>query len=154
MSPEVRSIVMEEFADVFPEKLPDGLPPDCGDAMKIETDPTAEPPFRPVIRLSIAELDELRKQLDQLLKADFIKPSTSPFGAPVLFVRKKDGTLRMCVDYRGLNKITKKTRHRCPVLTDLLSGYHQQRIFEPHTHKTAFRCRYGHFEFNVVLRSH
>ncbi|GJJ71806.1 hypothetical protein EMPS_04163 [Entomortierella parvispora] len=85
MTPEVRSIVMEEFADVFPEKLPDGLPPDRGDAMKIETDPTADPPFRPVIRLSIAELDELRKQLDQLLAAGFIKPSTSPYGAPVLF---------------------------------------------------------------------
>ncbi|GJJ71803.1 hypothetical protein EMPS_04160 [Entomortierella parvispora] len=156
---------MEEFADVFPEKLPDGLPPDRGDAMKIETDPTADPPFRPVIRLSIAELDELRKQLDQLLAAGFIKPSTSPYGAPVLFVRKKDGTLRMCVDYRGLNKITRKNRHPLPRIDelldrfrgaryysklDLLSGYHQQRIFEPHTHKTAFRCRYGHFEFNVV----
>ncbi|GJJ72451.1 hypothetical protein EMPS_04808 [Entomortierella parvispora] len=165
MTPEVRSIVMEEFADVFPEKLPDGLPPDRGDAMKIETDPTADPPFRPVIRLSIAELDELRKQLDQLLAAGFIKPSTSPYGAPVLFVRKKDGTLRMCVDYRGLNKITRKNRHPLPRIDelldrfrgaryysklDLLSGYHQQRIFEPHTHKTAFRCRYGHFEFNVV----
>ncbi|GJJ67909.1 hypothetical protein EMPS_00255 [Entomortierella parvispora] len=156
---------MEEFADVFPEKLPDGLPPDRGDAMKIETDPTADPPFRPVIRLSIAELDELRKQLDQLLAAGFIKPNTSPYGAPVLFVRKKDGTLRMCVDYRGLNKITRKNRHPLPRIDelldrfrgaryysklDLLSGYHQQRIFEPHTHKTAFRCRYGHFEFNVV----
>ena len=93
MTPEVRSIVMEEFSDVFPEKLPDGLPPDRGDAMKIETDPTADPPFRPVIRLSIAELDELRKQLDQLLKAGFIKPSTSPYGAPILFVRKKDGVM-------------------------------------------------------------
>lgn len=165
MTPEVRSIVMEEFADVFPEKLPDGLPLDRGDAMKIETDPTADPPFRPVIRLSIAELDELRKQLDDLLSKGFIKPSTSPYGAPVLFVRKKDGTLRMCVDYRGLNKITRKNRHPLPRIDelldrfrgagyfsklDLLSGYHQQCIFGPHTHKTAFRCRYGHFEFNVV----
>ena len=165
MTPEIRSIVMDEFADVFPEKLPDGLPPDRGDAMKIETDPTADPPFRPVIRLSIAELDELRRQLDQLLAAGFIKPSTSPYGAPVLFVRKKDGTLRLCVDYRGLNKITRKNRHPLPRIDelldrfrgaryfsklDLLSGYHQQRLFGPHTHKTAFRCRYGHFEFNVV----
>lgn len=133
--------------------------------MKIETDPTADPPFRPVIRLSITKLDELRRQLDQLLKADFIKPSTSPYGAPILFVRKKDGTLRMCVDYRGLNKITRKNRHPLPHIDelldrfhgaryfsklDLLSGCHQQRIFEPHTHKTAFHCRYGHFEFNVV----
>jgi hypothetical protein len=133
--------------------------------MKIETDPTADPPFRPVIRLSIAELDELRKQLDDLLGKGFIKPSTSPYGAPVLFVKKKDGSLRMCVDYRGLNRITKKNRHPLPRIDelidrfrgarfftklDLLSGYHQQRIAEEDTHKTAFRCRYGHFEFNVV----
>jgi transposase InsO family protein len=165
MTPEIRAIVEDEFKDVFPDSLPGGLPPDRGDAMKIETDPTADPPFKPVIRLSIAELDELRKQLDELLAKKFIKPSTSPYGAPVLFVRKKDGSLRMCVDYRGLNGITKKNRHPLPRIDelidrfrgaryfsklDLLSGYHQQRIYEPHTHKTAFRCRYGHFEFNVV----
>ena len=163
--PEIRTIVEDEFPDVFPDTLPGGLPPDRGDAMKIETEPNADPPFKPVIRLSIAELDELRKQLDDLLAKKFIKPSTSPYGAPVLFVRKKDGTLRMCVDYRGLNRITRKNRHPLPRIDelidrlrgaryftklDLLSGYHQQRIYEPHTHKTAFRCRYGHFEFNVV----
>ena len=157
--------LLEEFSDVFPATLPDGLPPDRGDAMKIETDPNADPPVRPVIRLSIAELDELRKQLDELLRKGFIKPSTSPYGAPVLFVKKKDGALRLCVDYRGLNRITRKNRHPLPRIDelidrfrgaryftklDLLSGYHQQRVFEPHTHKTAFRCRYGHFEFNVV----
>lgn len=165
MTPEIMQIVDHEFPDVFPDTLPGGLPPDRGDAMKIETDPTADPPFKPVIRLSIAELDELRKQLDELLAKKFIKPSTSPYGSPVLFVRKKDGTLRMCVDYRGLNGITRKNRHPLPRIDelidrfrgaryfsklDLLSGYHQQRIYEPHTHKTAFRCRYGHFEFNVV----
>ena len=165
LSPEIRSIVEDEFPDVFPDSLPAGLPPDRGDAMKIETDPNADPPVRPVIRLSIAELDELKRQLDDLLAKGFIKPSTSPYGAPVLFVKKKEGTLRMCVDYRGLNRITRKNRHPLPRIDelidrfrgaryftklDLLSGYHQQRIFEPHTHKTAFRCRYGHFEFNVV----
>jgi hypothetical protein len=165
LSPEIHTIVHNEFPDVFPSSLPSGLPPDRGDAMKIETDPTADPPFRPVIRLSIAELDELRKQLDDLLGKGFIKPSTSPYGAPVLFVKKKDGSLRMCVDYRGLNRITKKNRHPLPRIDelidrfrgaryftklDLLSGYHQQRIAEEDTHKTAFRCRYGHFEFNVV----
>ena len=110
LSPEIHTIIHEEYPDVFPDTLPSGLPPDRGDAMKIETDPNADPPFRPVIRLSIAELDELRKQLDDLLQKGFIKPSTSPYGAPVLFVKKKDGTLRMCVDYRGLNRITKKNR--------------------------------------------
>jgi len=165
LSPDIHKIVYDEFPDVFPSTLPSGLPPDRGDAMKIETDPVADPPFRPVIRLSIAELDELRKQLDDLLGKGFIKPSTSPYGAPVLFVKKKDGSLRMCVDYRGLNRITKKNRHPLPRIDelidrfrgaryftklDLLSGYHQQCIAEEDTHKTAFRCRYGHFEFNVV----
>ena len=165
LPPEIQPIVHDEFPDVFPDTLPAGLPPDRGDAMKIETDPNADPPFRPVIRLSIAELDELRKQLDDLLAKGFIKPSTSPYGAPVLFVKKKDGSLRMCVDYRGLNRITRKNRHPLPRIDelidrfrgaryftklDLLSGYHQQRIFDAHTHKTAFRCRYGHYEFNVV----
>lgn len=165
LPPEIRPLIEEEFPDVFPDSLPDGLPPDRGDAMKIETDPNADPPVRPIIRLSIAELDELKRQLDELLRKGFIKPSTSPYGAPVLFVKKKDGTLRMCVDYRGLNRITRKNRYPLPRIDelidrfkgaqyfsklDLLSGYHQQRVFEPHTHKTAFRCRYGHYEFNVV----
>jgi len=165
LPPVIHDIVHNEYPDVFPSSLPSGLPTDRGDAMKIETDPTADPPFRPVIRLSIAELDELRKQLDDLLSKGFIKPSTSPYGAPVLFVKKKDGSLRMCVDYRGLNRITKKNHHPLPRIDelidrfrgaqfftklDLLSGYHQQRIAEEDTHKTAFRCRYGHFEFNVV----
>ena len=162
---DVHSIVHDEFPDVFPSTLPAGLPQDRGDAMRIDTDPNADPPVRPVIRLSYAELDELKKQLDDLLEKGFIKPSTSPYGAPVLFVKKKDGSLRMCVDYRGLNRITRKNRHPLPRIDelidrlrharyftkfDLLSGYHQQRIFGPHTHKTAFRCRYGHYEFNVV----
>ena len=165
LPPEIRTIVHDEFPDVFPAALPPGLPPDRGDAMHIDTDPTADPPFKPVIRLSIAELDELKKQLDDLLSKKFIKPSTSPYGAPVLFVKKSDGSLRMCVDYRALNQITRKNRHPLPRIDelidrfrgaryftklDLISGYHQQRIYGPHTHKTAFRTRYGHFEFNVV----
>ena len=108
LPPDVHDMVHNEFSDVFPDTLPAGLPPDRGDAMKIETDPNADPPFRPVIRLSIAEQDELCKQLDNLLAKKFIKPSTSPYRAPVLFVHKKDRSLRMCVDYRGLNRITKK----------------------------------------------
>jgi hypothetical protein len=165
LPPEIRPLIEDEFPDIFPDSLPDGLPPDRGDAMKIETDPNADPPVRPIIRLSIAELDELKKQLDELLRKGFIKPSTSPYGAPVLFVKKKDGTLRMCVDYRGLNRITRKNRYPLPRIDELIDrlkgaryfskldlreGYHQQRVFEPHTHKTAFRCRYGHYEFNVV----
>lgn len=122
-------------------------------------------PNQPVIRLSLAEQDELRKQIDDLLEAGYIKPSISPFGAPILFVKKKDGTLRVCVDYRALNKITRKNRHPLPRIDELLdrlggsrffskidlwSEYYQQPVYDQHTHKTAFRCRYGHFEFNVV----
>lgn len=161
----VRPIVQDEFADVFPVELPHGLPLDRGDSMRIETDPTANPPVRPVIRLSIAELDELRNQLTDLLDKGFISPSTSPYGAPVLFVKKKDGSLRMCVDYRGLNRITRKNRHPLPRIDelvdrfrtakvfsklDLLSGYHQMQVHPDDRHKTAFRTRYGHYEFNVV----
>ena len=168
-SPDIPADVqplLKEFGDVFPDTLPDGLPQTkASDTMMIETDPNADPPVRPVIRLSIAELDEPRKQLDELLRKGLIKPSTSPYGAPVLFVKKKDGSLRLCVDYSGLNRITRKNRHPLPRIDelidrfrgaryftklDLLSGYHQQRVFEPHTHKTSFRCRYGHFEFHVV----
>lgn len=161
----VRQIIKVEFPDLFPPELPDGLPQDRGDSMRIETDPTADPPVRPVIRMSIAELDELKKQLTELLKKGFISPSTSPYGAPVLFVKKKDGSLRMCVDYRGLNRITRKNRHPLPRIDelidrfrtakvfsklDLLSGYHQMQVHPDDRHKTAFRTRYGHYEFNVV----
>lgn len=133
--------------------------------MCINTDPNTDPPVCPVIHLSYAELDELWKQLDDLLEKGFISPSTSPYGAPVLFVKKKDGSLWMCIDYQGLNRITKKNCHPLPQINelidclhgahfftklDLLSGYHQQQIFGPHRHKTAFHCHYGHYEFNVV----
>ena len=163
--PEVRPIIEDEFPDVFPIHTSCGTPPDRGDAMKIETDPNADPPVRPVIRLSIAELDELRKQLDELLAKGFIKPSTSPYGAPVLFVKKKDGTLRMCVDYRGLNRITRKNRHPLPASTNSLIGSEAPNTFRNSTSyrdtinngslnhtrtKQHLRCRYGHYEFNVV----
>ena len=115
--------------------------------------------------MSTTELDELKKQLDELLAAGFIQPSKSPFGAPVLFVKKKDGTMRMCVDYRDLNRITVKNRYPLPRIDelfdrlkgaswfskiDLRSGYHQVRIHPDDVHKTAFRTRYGHYEFLVL----
>ena len=115
--------------------------------------------------MSPTELDELKKQLDDLIKAGFIQPSKSPFGAPILFVKKKDGTMRMCVDYRALNGITIKNSYPLPRIDelfdrlhgakvfskiDLRSGYHQIRIAEEDIPKTAFRTRYGHFEFLVL----
>ena len=150
---------------MFPTDLPNGLPPRRLIDHTIETEPEAKAPVRPIYRLSFAEMNELKKQLEELTDKGFIRPSTSPFGAPVIFVKKKDGSLRMCVDYRGLNKITKKNSYPLPRIDDLFdrlhgatvfskidlrSGYHQVRISEKDIYKTAFRTRYGHFEFLVM----
>lgn len=158
-------IVFYEFADVFPEDLPPGLPPSRGVDHKIELEPGQTPPFRPIYRLSYKELQELRTQIDDLLKKGYIRPSKSPYGAPILFVHKKGGGLRMCIDYRALNKITIKNRYPLPRIDDLLdqlhgakcfskidlrSGYYQVRIAEADVPKTAFRTRYGHYEFLVM----
>ena len=111
------------------------------------------------------ELKELKLQLQELLEKGFIRPSVSPWGAPVLFVKKKDGTLRLCIDYRQLNKLTVKNKYPLPRIDDLFdqlkgasifskidlrSGYHQLRIKDADVHKTAFRTRYGHYEFLVM----
>ena len=110
-------------------------------------------------------LDELKKQLQDLTEKGYIQPSVSPFGAPVLFVPKKDGGIRMCVDYRALNRVTVHNRYPLPRIDELLdrlqgaklftkidlrSGYHQIRVHPEDVHKTAFRTRYGHFEFLVL----
>jgi hypothetical protein len=111
------------------------------------------------------ELVELKIQLQELLDKGFIRPSVSPWGAPVLFVKKKDGTLRLCIDYRQLNKVTVKNKYPLPRIDDLFdqlkgacvfskinlrSGYHQVTIKEKDMQKTAFRTRYGHYEFVVM----
>ncbi|MDV3201193.1 MAG: reverse transcriptase family protein, partial [Sweet potato little leaf phytoplasma] len=116
-------------------------------------------------RMSPPELAELKKQLEDLLEKKFIIPSASPWGAPVLFVKKKDGSFRMCVDYRQLNKVTIKNKYHLPRIDnlmdqlrgatvfskiDLQSGYHQIRIKEEDISKMAFRTRYGHYEFVVM----
>jgi hypothetical protein len=104
-------------------------------------------------------------QLEELMKKGYIRPSVSPWGAPVLFVKKKDGTLRLCIDFRQLNKVTVKNKYPLPKIDDLFdqlknenifskidlrSRYHQVRIKEEDIRKTAFRSRYGHYEFTVV----
>lgn len=161
----LRKEMLEEFRDVFPDELPSGLPPSREVDHKIELVPGAVPPSRPTIRLSPTELDELKKQLEELVKAGFIRPSKSPFGAPILFVKKKDGSMRMCIDYRALNELTVKNSYPLPRVDelfdrlhgsryfskiDLRSGYHQIRIAEDDVPKTAFRTRYGHYEFLVL----
>lgn len=162
---KLRIAILEEFADVFPKELPSGLPPARDVDHQIDLEPGHSPPFRPIYRLSYKELAELRKQLQELLAQGHIRPSKSPYGAPILFVTKKDGSMRMCIDYRALNKITIKNRYPLPRTDELLdqlhgakvfskidirSAYYQVRIAECDVEKTAFRTRYGHFEFLVM----
>mgnify|MGYP006167574813 FL=1 len=116
-------------------------------------------------RHSLKEKEEIQRTIKELLEKDHIQPSKSPFGAPILFVGKKDGTLRMCVDYRALNKITVKNRYPLPRIDDLLdmlngasyfssldlqSGYHQIRIRPQDFYQTAFNTPYGHYEWKVM----
>ena len=164
-APTLQSVpVVNEFPDVFPEELP-GLPPEREIEFTIDVLPDTQPISIPPYRMAPAELKELKEQLRDLLEKGFIRPSTSPWGAPVLFVRKKDGSLRMCIDYRQLNKVTIKNRYPLPRIDDLFdqlqgakcfskidlrSGYHQVRVREADIPKTAFRTRYGHYEFRVL----
>ena len=157
--------LLNEFEDIFPKELPAGLPPQRQLDHRIELVPGAEPPHRAPYRLSPKGLDELKSQLRELTEKGYIQPSVSPFGAPVLFVPKKDGGVRMCVDYRALNKVTVHNRYPLPRIEDLLdrlqgakfftkidlrSGYHQICVHPADVPKTAFRTRYGHFEFLVL----
>eukprot|EP00253_Pinus_taeda_P020616 PITA_20616 len=156
--------VIQEFTDVFPEEIP-GLPPKRNIDFTIELVPGAAPVSRAPYRMSVPELTELKMQLQELLDKNYIRPSVSPWGAPVLFVKKKDGTFRMCIDYRQLNKLTIKNKYPLPRIDelfdqvkgatvfskiDLRSGYHQIRIKEQDIAKTAFRTKYDHYEFVVL----
>ncbi|KAL0448766.1 UNVERIFIED_CONTAM: Transposon Ty3-I Gag-Pol polyprotein, partial [Sesamum latifolium] len=154
VSPGVLEVpVVREFSDVFPEELP-GLPPHREVDFEIETIPGAAPISIAPYRMVPSELKELKKQLEELLDKEFIRPSISPWGAPVLFVKKKDGSMRLCIDYRQLNRITIKNKYPLPRIDDLLdqlkgatvfskidlrSGYWQLRIEEGSISKTAFR---------------
>ncbi|GKA88286.1 putative reverse transcriptase domain-containing protein [Tanacetum coccineum] len=156
--------VIRDFPEVFPDDLP-GLPPPRQVEFRIDLIPGAAPVARAPYRLAPSEMRELSVQLQELLEKGFIRPSSSPWGAPVLFVKKKDGSFRMCIDYRELNKLTVKNRYPLPRIDDLFdqlqgssvyskidlrSGYHQLRIKEEDIPITAFRTRYGHFEFQVM----
>nr|GEW75115.1 putative reverse transcriptase domain-containing protein [Tanacetum cinerariifolium] len=156
--------VVREFPDIFQEELP-GLPPVRLVEFQIDLIPGATHVARAPYRLAPSEMQELSNQLQELTDRGFIRPSTSPWGAPVLFVKKKDGSFRMCIDYRELNKLTVKNRYPLPRIDelfdqlqgssvyskiDLRSGYHQRRVRDEDISKTAFRTRYGHYEFQVM----
>ncbi|KAJ9523734.1 hypothetical protein QJQ45_020170 [Haematococcus lacustris] len=157
--------VLKDFALVFPEDLPAGLPPERAVDHRIDLEPNKRPPVRSTYAMSTCELAELKKQITEMQEKGFIRPSTSPYASGVLFVRKKDGTFRMCIDYRPLNRITIKNKYPLPRVDNLLDrlhgatifskidlrqGYHQIRIAPEDIPKTAFRTRYGHFEFTVM----
>ncbi|KAD6796253.1 hypothetical protein E3N88_07149 [Mikania micrantha] len=156
--------VVKEYPEVFPEDLP-GLPPVRPVEFRIDLIPGATPVAKSPYRLAPSEKQELSNQLQELLDKGFIRPSYSPWGAPVLFVKKKDESFRMCIDYRELNKLTIKNRYPLPRIDDLFdqlqgaqyfskidlrSGYHQLRVQDEDIPKTAFRTRYGHYEFMVM----
>ncbi|GJZ30886.1 putative reverse transcriptase domain-containing protein [Tanacetum coccineum] len=156
--------IVQDFPEVFPEDLP-GIPPTRQVEFQIDLIPGAAPVARAPYRLAPSEMKELSDQLKELSDKGFIRPSSSPWGAPVLFVKKKDGSFRMCIDYRELNKLTVKNRYPLPRIDDLFdqlqgssiyskidlrSGYHQLRVREEDIPKTAFRTRYGHYEFQVM----
>ncbi|GKF92240.1 putative reverse transcriptase domain-containing protein [Tanacetum coccineum] len=145
----------------FPEELP-GLPPTRQVEFQIDLMPSVAPVARAPYQLAPSEMKSLSEQLQELSNKGFIRPSSSPWGAPVLFVKKKDGSFRMCIDYRELNKLTVKNLYPLPRIDDLFdqlqgssvyskidlqSGYHQLRVREADIPKTAFRTRYGHYEF-------
>jgi hypothetical protein len=156
--------VVSEFPDVFLKDLL-GMPPERKVEFAIELLPGTTPIFKRAYRVSRPELVELKKQIDELLEKGYIRPSTSPWVAPVLFVEKKDGTRRMCIDYQALNEVTIKNKYPLPTIEDLFnqlrganvfskidlrSGYHQLRIRPSDIPKTAFITKYGLYEFTVM----
>ncbi|KAE8662634.1 cytochrome P450 78A7-like [Hibiscus syriacus] len=157
--------VLEENKDVMPPELPNKLPPRREVDHKIELEPGAKPPALAPYRMAPPELEELRRQLKELVDMGMIRPLKAPYGAPVLFQKKHDGSLRMCVDYRALNKVTIKNRYPIPLIADLFDrlggakvytkmdlqkGYYQVRIAEGDEPKTACITRYGSYEWLVM----
>ena len=164
--PEMHEVeVVCDFPDVFPEELP-GMPPDRSVEFVIELVPGTAPISKRPYRMPAEELTELKKQIDELMEKEFIRPSSSPWGCPVIFVKKRDTNVpRLVVDYRPLNAVTIKNKYPIPRITDLFdqlagatvfskmdlrSGYHQIKIRKEDIPKTAFTTRYGLYEYTVM----
>jgi hypothetical protein len=162
IDPRIQAI-LEEFKEVFQE--PTGLPPSRPENHKIVLESSEFPPIRGIRRLDEVKLKVLKETLETLLRKNFIRVSESPYGANVLFARKSDGSFRLCIDYRGLNSITKKDATPLPHLgelrdrlkdakyftkMDLRDGFYNILMHPEDRPKTAFRTRYGHYEWNVL----
>jgi hypothetical protein len=156
--------VVNEFPNVFPEEL-SGMPPDREIKFVIDLVPGTAPIYKRPYRMATKQLAQLKDQIKELLEKGFICPSSSPWGAPMVFVSKKDGTQRMYVDYRALNKVTIRNKYPLPRINDLFdqlcgacmfskidlrSGYHQLKIQEWDIPKSAFISRYGLYEYTVM----
>jgi hypothetical protein len=156
--------VVQDYPDVFPEELL-GMSPDHDIEFLIELLPRTPPISKRPYRMPVNELVELKKQIAELQAKGFIWPSSSQWGAPVLFAEKKDGTQWMCIDYRSLNEVTIKNKYPLPRIEDLFDqmkgasvfskidlrlGYHQLKIQELDIPKTAFHTRYGLYDYNVM----
>jgi hypothetical protein len=153
-----------DYRDVLLDDLP-GMPPEHDIEFLIDLLPSTASIAKIPYRMSVGELEKLKKQLKELLDKRFIHPNSSPWGAPVIFIEKKDGTQRMCVDYRALNEVTIKNKYPLPRIEDLFdqlkgarvfskinlrSGYHQLRIRTSDIAKIAFTTRYGLYEYTVM----
>ncbi|GKF55280.1 putative reverse transcriptase domain-containing protein, partial [Tanacetum coccineum] len=156
--------IVRDFLEVFPKDLA-GIPPARQVEFQIDLIPGVAPVARAPYQLASSEMKELSDQLQELSDKVFIRPSSLPWGAPVLFFKKKDGSFQMCIDYRELNKLTVKNRYPLPKIDDLFdqlqgssvyskinlrSSYHQLRVYKEDILKNAFRTRYGHYEFQVM----
>jgi hypothetical protein len=159
---DIRTI--SEFLDVFPKELP-SMPPDREIEFVIELVPGTAPIFNRPYRMAANQLAELKEQLQELLDKGYIRPSASPWGAPIIFVPKKDGTQRMWLDYRSLNEVTIKNKYPLPRIDDLFdqlkgacvflkidlwSGYHQLKIRATDIPKIVFITQYGLYKYTVM----
>jgi len=166
-TPDLSNVPSEyhEFANIFSKTKAEVLPPHCPYDLKINLEEGAQPPVDPIYFLSASEQEALKEFIEENLNMGFIQPTSSPHGAPVLFVKKKDSSLRLCVNFHGLNRISKKDRYPLPLISDLLDlpckarvyskidlrhTYHLVRIADGDEWKTAFRTHYGSFEWSVM----
>ena len=166
-TPDLSNVPSEyhEFANVFSKNKAETLPLHYLYNLKINLEEGAQPPVSPIYSLSASEQEALKEFIEENLNTGFIRPTSSPHGAPVLFIKKKDGSLRLCVDFRRLNRISKKDHYPLPLISDLLDSphkaqvyskidlrhaYHLVRIADGDEWKTAFRTRYESFEWSVM----